>query len=329
MDRLAIMETFVRVVEAGSFSAAARHLNIGQPAVSRSIAQLEERLGVRLVMRSTRGLTPTEAGRNFCERARRAIEHAEEAERAARGAGADLAGRLRVSAGITFGHLHLVPLLPAFLVKHPDLSIDLILDDRTIDLIEEGIDIGLRFGPLLDSSLTARKVATSQRLVLGAPSYFERSGVPTTPAELSRHPAVIYTQDRGGTDTWSFRRDAAETTVSISGRLRVSASEGLRAAVLGGIGLAITPQWMFAPELARGAVQPVLVEWNLPASDLWAVFPTGRMTNAKVRTFAAFVESELQKPAFRTGARNTGSVGRPIGAADRQSADPVELAAVP
>jgi DNA-binding transcriptional LysR family regulator len=179
-------------------------------------------------MRSTHGLTPNEAGRNVCECARRAIEEADEADLAARGADAGLLGRLRVSAGVTFGKLHLVPLLPVFLAAHPSLSIDLILDDRTIDLIEEGIDIGLRFGPLPDSSLTVRKVATSPRLVSGAPAYFERVGVPTTPAELIKHAAVIYTQDRGGSDTWSFHQGASEMSVSISGRPRVSGGEGLR-----------------------------------------------------------------------------------------------------
>lgn len=294
MDRLAAMETFVRVVDTGSFSAAARYLNIGQPSVSKSIAQLEGTLGVRLLMRSTRGLAPTEAGRNFCERARRIIEQADEAVHAARGAGAGLQGRLRVSVDITFGKLHLMPLLPVFLAEHPNLSIDLVLDDRAVDLIEEGIDIGLSFGPLPDSSLTARKVATGKRLVLGTPAYFERAGIPRTPAELSRHAAVIYTQDRAGSDTWNFRQEKAEVSVSISGRLRVSASEGLRAAVLGGMGLAIASQWTFAPELALGAVRAILAEWTLPVTDLWAVFPTGRMANAKARAFAAFVETAFR-----------------------------------
>ena len=319
MDRLRIMKTFVRVLETGSFSAAARHLNVGQPAVSKSIAGLEERLGVRLLMRTTRGLTPTEAGQTYYERARRAIEEAEGADLAARGADASLTGPLRISAGVTFGRMHLVPLLPVFLAAHPNLSIDLILDDRTINLIGEGIDIGLRFGPLSDSSLTVRKLSTSPRVVLGTPAYFERAGVPTTPAELIRHAAVIHTQDRGGSDTWSFRQGGSEMSVSISGRLRVSASEALRAAVLGGMGLAITPQWMFAPELACGAVRTVLAEWILPASDLWAVFPTGRMVNAKARAFAAFVETELHKHRSRQieGITNMKSARLPsIGAAD-------------
>jgi DNA-binding transcriptional LysR family regulator len=290
------METFIRVVETRSFSAAARHLNVGQPAVSKSIAQLEERLGVRLLMRSTRGLMPTEAGQSFYQRARRAIAAADEADYAARGAGTGLVGRLRVSAAVTFARLHVVPRLSTFLDAHPDLSIDLILDDRPIDLIEEGIDIGLRIGPLRDSSLTVRKLATNRRLVLGTPAYFQRAGAPTTPADLIAHAAVIHTQDRGGSDTWSFRRGTSEMSVSISSRLRVSAAEGVRAAVLSGMGLAIASEWMFMPELASGAVRTVLEDWALPTSDLWAVYPTGRMASAKARAFAAFVETELGKP---------------------------------
>jgi DNA-binding transcriptional LysR family regulator len=293
MDRWAVMETFVRVLETRSFSAAARHLNVGQSAVSKSIAQLEERLGVRLLMRSTRGLTPTEAGRTYYERARRAIEEAEEADFAARDTDARLAGRLRVNAGVTFTRLYLLPRLAAFLATHPKLSIEFVLDDRPIDLIEEGVDIGLCYGPLGDSSLTGRKVATIRRLVLGTPDYFHRAGVPATPAELIGHEVVIYTQDRGGDGTWMFRNGDSATSVTLSGRLRLNSSEGVRAAVLNDLGLAIVSQWTFGPELACGAVRAVLTEWILPEVELWVVFPTGRMVSAKARAFAAFVQNQI------------------------------------
>jgi DNA-binding transcriptional LysR family regulator len=261
-------------------------------------------------MRSTHGVSPTEAGQKYYDHARRAIEEADQADMAARGASASLAGHLRVNVGVTLGKLHVVPLLPSFLAAHPNLSVDLILDDRLVNLIEEGVDIGLWLGPLADSSLSARKVATCRRLVLGAPAYFERAGIPRSPAELNRHAAVIYTQDRGGSDTWTFRQDASSMSVNISGRLRVSASEGVRAAVLGGMGLAIAPEWMFAAELASGAVRPILGEWTLPPSDMWAVFASGRMANAKARAFAALLETELGKARF--GA--SGEAADPYGA---------------
>jgi DNA-binding transcriptional LysR family regulator len=293
MDLLAVMEAFVRVVEAGSFSAAARCLNTGQPAISKSVAQLEDQLGVRLLIRSTRGLTPTEAGEGFYQSARRAIKEADHAVQEARGAGTGFAGRLRVSAPTTFASLHVVPRLPKFLAAHPQLAIDLILDDRVVDLVGEGADIALRMGTLRDSSLVARRIAASRRLVLGAPAYFERAGVPNSPEDLVGHTAVIYMQNGIG-DTWTFCQGEYQTSVRISGSLRVTATEGLRAAVLGEMGLAIVSEWMFSPELESGAVRSVLREWSLPTVDLWAVTPTGRMMSAKARAFADFVESEMK-----------------------------------
>src|ERR1700755_3478619 len=159
MDRLTAMETFVSVIEAGSFSGAARRLDVGQPAVSKSIAQLEERLGVRLVMRSPRVLTRTEAGQQYYQRAKRAIEEIDEAELVARGAAAGLSGRLRVSAAVTFARLHIVPKMKTFLARHPELNVDVVLDDRTIDLLEQGVDVAFRMGTLDDSSMTARRIA--------------------------------------------------------------------------------------------------------------------------------------------------------------------------
>ena len=292
MDRLAAMEAFVRVIEAGSFSGAAKQLHVGQPAVSKTIAQLEDHLGVRLLLRSTHGLTPTEAGRNFYERAKRTIEEAEEAELAARGAAATLSGRLRVSAPVTFARLHVIPRLPMFLAEHPALDVDVMLDDRDVDLIEAGIDVALRMGELGDSALTARKIAQSRRHVIATPAYFEVNGVPRTPADLFTHQAVIYEQRPGGA-TWTFRQGATETSVTLKGRLRVSAAEGIREGVFAGLGLAIASEWLFEPELKSGVTISVLQEWSLPPLDLWAMFPTGRQASAKARAFAGSIERQL------------------------------------
>ena len=203
MNRFTTMEAFVRVIETGSFSSAARSLHVGQPSVSKMVAQLEDRLGVRLLSRSTHGLSPTESGQNFYERAKRSLEEADEAELAARGAAATLTGRLRICAAITFARLHVVPHLPVFLSEHPELDVEVILDDRNIDLVEAGIDVALRMGTLPDSTLTARKISQSRRMVLGAPSYFARAGEPKEPADLMDHQAVIYDQ-RGGGAVWTF-----------------------------------------------------------------------------------------------------------------------------
>ena len=291
MDRLQAMAAFVRVVDSGSFSGAARQLGVGQPAVSKTIAQLEDRLQVRLLVRSTHALTPTDAGLRFYERARLAIAEVDEAELEARGAGAGLTGRLRFSAATTFARLMIVPRLPEFLARHPSLDIDVILDDRIIDVVSEGIDIALRMGTLADSSAVARKIASGRRSVVATPAYLARAGTPKVPADLAHHHALIYSVL---SDNWTFRRGETETSVTVRGRLRLSAAEGIRAAVLADMGLAVASDWMFAPELANGAVTRVLPDWMLSPIDLWAIFPTGRLASAKARAFADFVEAILK-----------------------------------
>jgi len=297
VDRLTAMEAFVRVVDAGSFSGAAKQLRVGQPAVSKTVAQLEDRLGVRLLLRSTHRLTPTEAGRNFYERAKRAIEEADEAELAARGTAATLSGRLRVYAPVTFTCLNVMPRLSIFLAQHPSLDIDVVLDDRDIDLVAAGVDVALLIGRLADSAATTRKIGQCRRRVIGTPAYFEAMGVPQTPADLLAHQAIVYEQ-RDGRPTRAFRQGTSETNVTVSGRLRVSAMEGVREGVLAGLGFAIASEWAFAPELKSGSVISVLNDWSLPAVDLWAVFPTGRQASAKARAFASFIESQMTLSGF-------------------------------
>jgi DNA-binding transcriptional LysR family regulator len=293
---MAAMEAFVLVVDTGSFSAAARRLKVGQPAVSKLVAQLEERLGVKLLVRTTRGLTATEAGLNYYERARRSIEEADEAESAARGAGSGLTGRLRICGAVTFARIHLMPRLPEFLARHPELEMEVVLDDRNIDLVQEGIDVALRMGQLSDSSLTAKRIASGRHVVVGTPAYFERTGKPTAPGDLAAHQAVIYDQEAGGQD-WIFQRDDAEIAVTLKGRLRVSAAEGVRAAVLAHAGIAVASEWMFSPEIADRTVQMVLQDWELPRIDLWAVFPAGRTATTKARTFTLFVQEVMRVPS--------------------------------
>lgn len=287
MDRLAAMETFVRVVDTGSFSAAARQLRIGQPAVSKAVAQLEQRLGSQLLLRSSRGLSTTEAGLHFYERARRVIEAAEEAEHAARGAAASLTGRLRFSAAVTFTRLHIIPQLPLFMSRHPDLTIEAVLDDRHIDPVEQGIDVILRMGQLGDSALVGRRIGERPLRVVATPDYFALAGVPVVPSDLAGHRAIIYGQPSGG-NGFTFRRDGDAQQVVLDEKLRLTAAEGVREAVLSGLGIAIASEWMFARELATGAVRAVLTDWTLPAVGLSALFP-GR-PSAKARAFADFVD---------------------------------------
>jgi DNA-binding transcriptional LysR family regulator len=295
MCRLREMEMFVRVVETGSFSAAARDLKLGQPAISKTIAGLEDRLSARLLVRSTRRLSPTEAGRAFYERALRTLTEADEAEAVARGAGAGLEGRLRICAPVTFARMHLVPRLGAFLDSHPKLQLELVMEDRMIDLVAENIDVALRWGALTDSALVARKLTQGEQLVVASPGYLARRGVPKTPADLVEHDAVIYDQSSGG-DEWRFRRGTSETSVRTQKRLTVSAAEGVRAAVIAGQGFAISSRWMFAPELESGEVVSVLDDWTLPPIDLWVIFPSGRLTSTKARTFVKWFEKMISGP---------------------------------
>lgn len=290
MDRLTAMRIFVRVVEAGSFSAAARSENIGQPAVSKAIAQLEEWVGVRLLLRSTRTLVPTEAGLTFLAGAKRSIEETDDALTAARGIEAGLSGRLRVSAAVCFARLHIIPRLPSFMKTHPNLEVELVLDDRNIDLIEEGIDVALRMGNLVDSSMTAKQISQGRRLVMATPAYFDRNGLPVTPTDLLKHEAVIYTRDGGG-EAWDFTKGTTELSIGISGRVRVTATEGLRAAVLAEMGLTIASEWGFTPELNSGAIISVMEDWVLPPINLSAVFPSGKLISRKARDFVDFVNS--------------------------------------
>jgi DNA-binding transcriptional LysR family regulator len=283
------MEIFVRVVDAGSFSAAASQLGVGQPAVSKAVAQLEERLGVRLLLRSTRRLNLTDAGKTFYENAKRAIENVNQAELIARG-DAGLSGTLRVSAAICFARIHVLPRLPEFLAMHPEVDIDVLMDDRIVNLVEEGVDLALRTGDLTDPSLTARKIGEGRRRVMGTAAYFKAHGVPRTPGDLLAHETVIL-QRRGVTaDEWTFRKGTVTAPTKTRGRVKISSGEGMREAVLSNLGIAIVSEWLFTPEMASGLVRSVLDDWALPSQDLWAAFPAGKLVSAKARAFVPFVE---------------------------------------
>jgi DNA-binding transcriptional LysR family regulator len=278
MCRLREMEMFVRVVETGSFSAAARAFKIGQPAISKVIAGLEDRLSARLLVRSTCRLSPTEAGIAFYERALRTLTEADGAEAVARGAGVGLDVRLRICAPATFARMHLVPTLGAFLDTHPKLNLELVMEDRTIDLVAENIDVALCWGPLT-GSMWARKLTQAERLVVASPTYLARRGVPNAPADLVEHDAIVYGQSSGG-EEWRFRRGTSEISVRIQRRLTVSAAEGVRAAVID--------------------------EWTLQPIALWVIFPSSRLTSAKARTFVKWFESTVSgSPLIRPAATDS------------------------
>jgi DNA-binding transcriptional LysR family regulator len=294
-DRLTAMEIFVRVIDAGSFSAAATQLGIGQPAVSKTVAQLEERLGVQLLVRTTRTLILTNAGRRFYDNAKGAIDGVNLAERVARGEGG-VTGTLRVSASICFTRIHVMPRLPEFFAQHPHVDIEMIVNDRFVNLAEERMDLALRTGRLTDSSLIVRKIGQARIRVMASTSYWKAHGKPKAPDDLLGHECIILQRDGRLLDEWPFRKGALESSTKMRGRLKVSAAEAMREAVLSGLGIVVVSEWLFSPELASGAVESALDDWDLPASDLWAVFPTRGLVNTKAREFVAFIERCMAAP---------------------------------
>jgi DNA-binding transcriptional LysR family regulator len=239
----------------------------------------------------TRGLAPTEAGIRFYKHARLAIESPDKAELAARGASADLMGILYVAAAPTFMGFHIMPHLSKFMAAHPKLEIELILDDRIVDLIEEGIDISLRMGLLPGAATTARKIATTARSLMASRPYITKYGAPEMPCDLSRHEVLVHSHHR--LKAWTFARDSNEISVPVRGRLRINSAEGLRSAVLSGLGLTIASHWMFAPELTTGEIRIVLPEWRLEPAIVWAIYPTGKRVSFKTAAFVDFVENTL------------------------------------
>lgn len=293
MDLISTMRAFVRVHETRSFSAAAKDLNLSQPSLSKAVAQLEQALGVQLFLRSTRGLSPTDAGQTFYQHALRTLDEADLAMQSVNGANAPLAGTLRVSGTITFMRQHIIPRLAPFMARHPRLCIDLLLDDGNIGLVEEGAEVALRMGKLASSGLTARKIGQCRRIVVATPAYLEQHGTPAAPGDLAGHSAIVLSRGEGGEQV-AFSKDDVTTEVTLQPRLRISALEGLRSAVLAGLGLAVASEWIFDDELAGGQVVEVLADWRMPPLDLWVVLPGGaRHASPQARAFIAFIEEQL------------------------------------
>jgi DNA-binding transcriptional LysR family regulator len=208
--------------------------------------------------------------------------------------GSGVAGRLRVCAPVTFARLHIVPKLPDFMAAHLGLTLDMVSNDGVLDLADAGIDIVLYEEHLPDSAHTAKKIGKCQRVVVGAPSYFARVGEPLSPDDLTNCEAIIHEGIVGGVN-WKFWRGSIATHITLKGRLYVTAAEGVREAVLAGLGFAVAPEWLFAPELAIGTVRTVLQDWSLPTVNLWAVFPKRRQTNPVAYALADFIEAQLAK----------------------------------
>lgn len=288
MQDLNQMAIFARVVEAGSFSGAARRLNSSRSAVSKAIAKLEGALGARLLNRSTRHLSLTEVGAALAERCARIVEEAEEAERVVASFHAEPRGSLRVGASVAFGTLHIAPALADFLLRYPQLAIDMTITDRTIDLAEEGYDVVIRVTGEPASNLVARRLAPVRRELCATPAYFEQWGVPRTPQDLVRHNCLVYTL-AGEPGHWRFTGPEGDITVLVSGRLHIDDDEALSQAVLSGLGLALLPTFIIGRDLQEGRLQAVLSEYIPVERHVYATYLPTRHLPSKVRAFIDFL----------------------------------------
>ena len=293
MDRIAAMKVFVRVVETGSFSAIARENATSQSSVSKQVAALEAHLGAKLLSRSTRALSLTEEGEVFFPEARRLVSDFEAVEGRMRGAEARLIGWLRVAASVGYGRRILMPRVRSFLESHPAVRIDLRLSDGFTDLVEQGIDVAVRLGDLPDSSLVARKIGVSRRVLVAHPSYFAKlpGGGPKLehPNDLTAHNCIVYTE--GATQNlWELLGpEGATAFVRVAGNLQTNSSEAIRAAALSGMGVCHAPNWLLAGELASGEIMELLPRWQGRPIPIHAVYPTHRRHLAKINAFVAHI----------------------------------------
>ena len=298
MIDLNAMAAFVRVVDLEGFSAAARSLKMTPSAVSKQISRLEDHLDVRLLHRTTRKLSLTEAGAAFYERATRVLADAKEAERAVADLSSIPRGRLRISMPQLFGRVQLIPILVAFASRYPEVRLDLRYEDSLVDLVADGIDVAVRIGVLDDSSLIVRRLASNRRAICGTPAYFAEHGRPQVPGDLAEHNCLVFRQ-RVARHHWPFRGpDGREELVAVGGSAESNEVEALLAFVRAGQGVAMLPLWMVGRDLAEGRLEEALADYHVPDNAIHVVYPSNRHLSPNVRAFVDFlVESFRDWPS--------------------------------
>lgn len=294
-DAFALLPAFVAVVEAGSFSGAARQLGGSKSALSKKVNQLEQLLGCQLLYRTTRSLSLTEAGERYFETVRHAVRLARDGEDAIGALQSAPRGLLRVTVPMVYGRRHLVPLIPDFLARYPEVQLQFEMSDEQRDLVAEGFDVGLRIGALEDSSLVARRLAPCHSTLCAAPTYLARAGVPQTPADLERHNCLFYSLFRGGAQ-WRLRGPEGEIGVTPSGNFEVNNSDAIHSALLAGLGIGNMPDFIVGEDLAAGRLVPVLPAYRLPEHGIWSLYPRRRHLPAKVSAWLAFLDERLGQP---------------------------------
>jgi DNA-binding transcriptional LysR family regulator len=296
------LKTFIAVVELGSFSRAAERLETTAGAVSRRIAALERRLGLRLINRTTRRLGLTEAGELYVDDVGKILRALAEAEDRVTHLSESPRGNLKVAAPLSFGVRTLAPLLPGFSARYPGLRVSIDLDDRIVDLLANGADLALRIGSLADSSLVARRLCDYRRLICAAPEYLARRGEPSRPAELAGHDCLHYS-NIALKEEWTFAGGGSAETVEVAGPLCANNGDLLRAAAVAGLGICALPEFIAAEDLAAGRLRPILAAFESPPLTLWALWPSRRYVPAKVRVFVDYLAETLPTGGgSRTGA---------------------------
>jgi DNA-binding transcriptional LysR family regulator len=298
MDRMLAMQVFAKVVESGSFSRAAERLGLSSTATSRHVADLETHLGSRLLNRTTRRLSLTDAGRAYYERCNAILDDIDEAEALAGSATRKATGTLRINAPVSFGARHLAPLLPRYCEQHPDVTLDITLADRQVDLVEEGYDLAIRIARELHTTLVARRLAPARLQLVAAPAYLAAHGTPATPADLAQHRCLGYAYTRGGNE-WELGGPGGPHIVPLKGPMKANNGDLLHEATLAGAGIALQPTFIAGPALASGALRALLQQYPAPLLDIYAVYPSRRHLSAKVRTFVDFLVANLgDRPAW-------------------------------
>lgn len=303
MDTLAAMQVFVRVAETGGLTAAGRVLGLAPSSVSRRISELEDMLGVRLLHRTTRKLSLTEAGEIYYERTRDIVRAVEEVNLAVTEERASPSGILRVTVPASVARLHVAPAVAAFHARYPAVKVVMSVSDRLADIVDQGLDVAIRIGPLEESSLIARKVGESRRLVCAGPSYLKRAGRPLRPDELTDHACLTFRGHPGG-NPWRFRDGEATTEVRATGPFFADNGEVLVAAACAGLGLVLAPEWLVGEEIGRGRLVEVLADHppDPAATPLHAVYPPGPYIAPKVRAFVDFLAGRFSRNyAWREG----------------------------
>lgn len=317
MEDLQRMAVFARVVETKSFSAAARDLGVSKSVISKQVTRLEKSVGARLLNRTTRNMSLTEAGSVLYEHCARIMEELEEARLAVSRLHSEPRGILRISASVAFGTLHIAPALPAFLASHPDLTIDMAITDRYVDLADEGYDVAVRIAKDPGQNLVARKLAAVKRRICATPEYFARHGIPVTPHDLKRHNCLTYTYFNPQ-DPWRLQGPEGNISLAVSGNLRLNDDQALSEAVLGGLGVALLPTFIIGKDLQAGRLQSVLSDYVPLERHIYAVYLSHRHLSPKVRAFIDFLLDRFGPEPYWDQVSRPRFAGRTVAAAEVQ-----------